>query len=109
MVVLPTGAGLDVQVSRFTEIWLASLFAIATAVTAFNANGVPLLEWVIAPFSTEITQQDFVDAVPGTLALMFALGEPRMHACMHGRAGPGLCHRRGAASSACTMRAMLCF
>ncbi|EFJ40782.1 hypothetical protein VOLCADRAFT_119887 [Volvox carteri f. nagariensis] len=56
------------------QIWLASLFALATTVTSFNAAGAPLLEFFIAPFSTAITQQDFVDALPGVLAFFFALG-----------------------------------
>ncbi|KAG2430753.1 hypothetical protein HYH02_013592 [Chlamydomonas schloesseri] len=74
VVVLPQGRGLDTQISRFTEIWLAALFALATAVTTFNSAGVPLLEFFIAPFTTVITQQDFVDALPGVLAFFFALG-----------------------------------
>ncbi|GLC33972.1 hypothetical protein PLESTB_000824100 [Pleodorina starrii] len=74
VVVLPQGRGLDTQISRFTEIWLASLFALVTAVTSFNSAGVPLLEFFIAPFTTTITQQDFVDALPGVLAFFFALG-----------------------------------
>lgn len=36
------------------QVWLAALFAIATAVTTFNASGVPLLEFFIAPFSTQV-------------------------------------------------------
>ncbi|KAG2483904.1 hypothetical protein HYH03_017226 [Edaphochlamys debaryana] len=74
VVVLPQGQGLDTQISRFTEIWLAALFAIATAVTTFNALGVPLLEFAVAPFEVAIEQQDIVDAIPGALALWFALG-----------------------------------
>lgn len=73
VVVLPQGRGVD-QISKFTEVWLAALFAIATAVTTFNASGVPLLEFFIAPFSTQVSQQDFLDALPGALALFFALG-----------------------------------
>ncbi|GLI60429.1 hypothetical protein VaNZ11_002582 [Volvox africanus] len=74
VVVLPQGRGLDTQISKFTEIWLACLFALATAVTSFNAAGVPLLEFAIAPFTTTITQQDVIEALPGVLAFFFALG-----------------------------------
>ncbi|KXZ55018.1 hypothetical protein GPECTOR_3g180 [Gonium pectorale] len=74
VVVLPQGRGLDTQISKFTEVWLAVLFALATAVTSFNSAGMPLLEFFIAPYSTTISQQDFVDALPGVLAFCFALG-----------------------------------
>jgi hypothetical protein len=54
---VPQGQGMDTQISRFTELWLAGLFAIISGVCIFNAEGVPLLEFAIAPFSTEISQQ----------------------------------------------------
>jgi hypothetical protein len=56
------------------QIWLAVLFAVLTGVTTLNSNGVPLLQFLIDPFRTPITQQDVQDAVPGVLAFSFLLG-----------------------------------
>ena len=50
------------------------VFALATGITTLNANGVDLLQFIIDPFLTPITQQDFTDALPGALAFWFALG-----------------------------------
>jgi hypothetical protein len=60
---------------RRPQIWLAVLFAVLTAVTTLNSTGVPLLQFLIDPFRTAITQQDLLEALPGTLAFWFLLGE----------------------------------
>ena len=41
----------------FCQVWLATLFALLTAVTTLNANGVPLLQFLVDPFHTEISTQ----------------------------------------------------
>lgn len=45
-----------------------------TAVTTFNAAGVPLLDIFTSPVPVELRAEDFTDALPGALAFFFALG-----------------------------------
>ena len=57
------------------------LFAALTVVTTANANGVPLFQFLIDPFRTQITGQDVTDALPAALAFWFALGEGPRRCC----------------------------
>eukprot|EP00195_Chlamydomonas_chlamydogama_P008095 CAMPEP_0202901442 /NCGR_PEP_ID=MMETSP1392-20130828/14253_1 /ASSEMBLY_ACC=CAM_ASM_000868 /TAXON_ID=225041 /ORGANISM="Chlamydomonas chlamydogama, Strain SAG 11-48b" /LENGTH=475 /DNA_ID=CAMNT_0049587999 /DNA_START=68 /DNA_END=1495 /DNA_ORIENTATION=+ len=73
-VVLPKTAANEGTISKVTEVWLTVLFAGLTLITTANSNGVPLLQFLIDPFRTPISTQDFLDALPGALAFFFALG-----------------------------------
>jgi hypothetical protein len=57
------------------KFWLAGLFAVLTAVTTANANGVPLLQFLIDPFHTELQAQDVKDAIPAAIAFWCTLGK----------------------------------
>ncbi|MEW5302770.1 MAG: hypothetical protein WDW36_005518 [Sanguina aurantia] len=73
-VVLPRGEGMDETIDKGTEVWLATLFGIATVVTTINSNGAPLLQWMVSPFYTLLTPEMLQDAAPATLLLWFILG-----------------------------------
>lgn len=73
-VVLPGANANEGSISKVTEIWLAVLFAVLTTVTTANSNGVPLLQFLIDPFHTEIRPQDVQDAILPSLAFFFILG-----------------------------------
>eukprot|EP00798_Chlamydomonas_sp_ICE-L_P006603 gene6603-3257_t len=73
-VVLPRSLSDDGRITKFTEVWLTVLFAIMTALTTLNANNVPILQFALDPYGTELNIQDVYDAIPGSLALWFALG-----------------------------------
>ncbi|KAG1675957.1 hypothetical protein FOA52_014201 [Chlamydomonas sp. UWO 241] len=73
-VILPKARASEGGISRVTEIWLAVLFAILTAVTTANANGVPLLQFLIDPFRTPISNDEVTGAIVPALAFFFILG-----------------------------------
>lgn len=64
---LPKGAGSE-RISRFTENWVAATFALFTLLSTLNANNVPIIQWLLYPFNTELTRMDFMEALPSTLA-----------------------------------------
>ena len=73
-VVLPRGSSNEGSISKLTEVWLAVLFAVLSAVTTANANGVPLFQFLVDPFHTEISAGDVGDAYVPALAFWYILG-----------------------------------
>jgi len=72
IIVLPEGSGSE-RISRGTEVWLAVAFALGTTLTSLQANNVPILPFLVDPFHTAISQQDFVDAAPAVAAFWATL------------------------------------
>lgn len=62
------------SLNKVTEVWLAVTFAVLTGITTLNANGVPLVQFLVDPFRTLITSEDLVGALPGAVAFWFLLG-----------------------------------
>ncbi|KAF5840237.1 hypothetical protein DUNSADRAFT_17340 [Dunaliella salina] len=90
---LPKGAGSE-RISRFTENWVAATFALFTLLTTLNANNVPIIQWLLYPFNTELSRSDFTEALPSTLAFTAILGEGAFMSSKHliiamGRKAPG--------------------
>lgn len=71
-VVLPSTAR-EGQISKLTEVWLAVAFSSLTMVTTLNSAGLPLLQFLVDPFRTAISQQDVVDTLPLVGAFWLAL------------------------------------
>lgn len=74
VIVLPDGAGSE-KISRGQEIWLAIAFAIGTALTTVNAANVPVLQWLVDPYRTLITEEDWKEAVPFIVGTLVHLSE----------------------------------
>lgn len=62
-VVLPASAR-EAEISRTTEVWLSTAFAIATLATSIDAAGAPLLQFLVDPFRTPLTAQDLTETLP---------------------------------------------
>eukprot|EP00878_Enallax_costatus_P024670 GHUV01026347.1.p1 GENE.GHUV01026347.1~~GHUV01026347.1.p1 ORF type:complete len:370 (+),score=121.97 GHUV01026347.1:911-2020(+) len=62
-VLLPSDAREGV-LSPVTEIWLCVVFGLLSIGSSLQAAGIPLFQFLINPFYTEVTQQDVVDALP---------------------------------------------
>lgn len=73
-VVMPKDEGESQSISQQTEIVVALAFALLTVVSTANANGVPLLQFIIDPRHTELKLSDVSDALPAALAFWFILG-----------------------------------
>ena len=74
-VVYPRNSADEGSISKITEVWLAVLFAVLTVVTTANANGVPLFQFLVDPFLTEIKPEDVTGAIVPALTFWFILGK----------------------------------
>ncbi len=55
-VVLPSSAQEGV-LSRFTELWLTGAFGLGTLLTSINSAGAPVLQFLVDPLHTPLSQQ----------------------------------------------------
>ena len=74
-VIMPKDEGESSSLSRQTEIVVSLAFAFLTLISTANANGVPLLQFLIDPRHTELRVTDVSDALPAALAFWFILGK----------------------------------
>jgi hypothetical protein len=73
-VIMPKDEGESQSISKQTEVVVALAFALLTLVSTANANGVPLLQFLIDPRHTDIKTSDVSDALPAALSFWFILG-----------------------------------
>lgn len=62
-VVLPSTAR-EAEISSTTEWWLAIAFALVTLATSVDSAGVPLLQFLVDPFRTNLSASDVTDVLP---------------------------------------------
>eukprot|EP00879_Flechtneria_rotunda_P029446 GHRR01031853.1.p1 GENE.GHRR01031853.1~~GHRR01031853.1.p1 ORF type:complete len:370 (+),score=107.16 GHRR01031853.1:447-1556(+) len=86
-VLLPSSAREGV-LNTVTEIWLTVVFGLLSIVSSLQSAGLPLFQFLVNPFFTEVTQQDVFNALPlaGAFWLTLLLHEAghRVAAQKHG-------------------------
>lgn len=89
-VVMPKDQGEASSLSRQKEVVVALAFALLTIISTGNANGVPLLQFLIDPRHTELRVADVSDALLAALAFWFILGSHEFGHFLSTQRWPGM-------------------